>query len=213
MNNENNRADALTSMFAAHPCLQDDRAVFSAAQVRSIVREILAASANKTGAEGVPVAWMHADDPRDCISDAKKRDMIEHAGAPGARLADNYSIALGFIDAPAQAAEPVAIPADVLAHIKWLHYCLREAGHCIDGGTCHHECGSKGECWRQDGCVPLTGSRLTDDWKLPTVAPAQEDARAKFEAWWKGNAPSNFDYASALAGYLARAADDRGDKS
>ncbi|WP_254213291.1 hypothetical protein [Burkholderia multivorans] len=52
-------------------------------------------------------AWMHEDDPRDCISDAKKRDMIEHAGAPGARLAEKYSIALGVIT-PAQAAEPCA---------------------------------------------------------------------------------------------------------
>ncbi|AYZ98575.1 hypothetical protein BDAG_01700 [Burkholderia dolosa AU0158] len=65
------------------------------------------ASANETGAEGAAVAWMRIDDPRDCISDAKKRDMIEHAGAPGARLAENYSIALGKIG-PAQAAEPVA---------------------------------------------------------------------------------------------------------
>jgi hypothetical protein len=68
-----------------------------------------AASANETGAKGAAVAWMRIDDPRDCISDAKKRDMIEHAGAPGARLAENYSIALGKI-VPAQAAEPVAIP-------------------------------------------------------------------------------------------------------
>ncbi|MCA8461309.1 hypothetical protein LGN14_16075 [Burkholderia multivorans] len=63
--------------------------------------------ANETGAEVAAVAWMRADDPRDCISDAKKRDMIEHAGAPGARLAEKYSIALGVIT-PAQAAEPVA---------------------------------------------------------------------------------------------------------
>ncbi|WP_261539142.1 hypothetical protein [Burkholderia multivorans] len=66
-----------------------------------------AASANETGAEGAAVAWMRIDDPRDCISDAKKRDMIEHAGAPGARLAEKYSIALGVIT-PAQAAEPCA---------------------------------------------------------------------------------------------------------
>ncbi|MEB2544318.1 hypothetical protein [Burkholderia cenocepacia] len=66
-----------------------------------------ASSANETEAEVAAVAWMRADDPRDCISDAKKRDMIEHAGAPGARLAENYSIALGKI-APVQAAEPVA---------------------------------------------------------------------------------------------------------
>jgi len=64
-----------------------------------------------------------------------------------------------------------AAPADVLAHVKWLHYCLREAGHCIDGGKCHHECSPKGECWRQNGCVPLTGSRLSDDWKLPVAQP------------------------------------------
>jgi hypothetical protein len=70
-----------------------------------------AASPNETGAEGATVAWMHADDPRDCISDAKKRDMIEHAGAPGARLAEKYSIALGRIGVvPAMAAEAVANP-------------------------------------------------------------------------------------------------------
>ncbi|WP_436968311.1 hypothetical protein [Burkholderia multivorans] len=70
-------------------------------------RRARTASANETGAEGAAVAWMSIDDPRDCISDAKKRDMIEHAGAPGARLAEKYSIALGVIT-PAQAAEPVA---------------------------------------------------------------------------------------------------------
>ncbi len=77
----------------------------------AVIEELAAArasSANETGAEGAAVAWMRANDPRDCISDAKKRDMIEHAGAPGARLAENYSIALGVIT-PAQAMEPVAI--------------------------------------------------------------------------------------------------------
>ncbi|MGG5541918.1 hypothetical protein P4G95_08955 [Burkholderia vietnamiensis] len=76
----------------------------------------------------------------------------------------------------AESLQPAAAPIhpDVLAHIKWLHYCLREAGHCIDGGTCHHECGPKGECWRQDGSVPLTGSRLTDDWKLPAPSAPLE---------------------------------------
>ncbi|MDN7510964.1 hypothetical protein QZL91_15975 [Burkholderia multivorans] len=55
-------------------------------------------------------AWMHEDDPRDCISDAKKRDMIEHAGVPGARLAAKYSIPLDRRDAtPVTAA---AAPAD-----------------------------------------------------------------------------------------------------
>jgi hypothetical protein len=72
-----------------------------------------ASSANETGAEGAAVAWMSTDDPRDCISDAKKRDMIEHAGAPGARLAEKYSIALGVIT-PAQAAEPVALSGTMM---------------------------------------------------------------------------------------------------
>lgn len=78
----------------------------------SWLRTARAASANETGAEGATVAWMRADDPRDCISDAKKRDMIERAGAPGARLAENYSIALGRIGAmPAMAAEaPEELP-------------------------------------------------------------------------------------------------------
>lgn len=49
---QQSRADALTSMFAAHPELQDDRAVFSAAQVRAMLREVRATSANETGAEG-----------------------------------------------------------------------------------------------------------------------------------------------------------------
>ncbi|MCW5178962.1 hypothetical protein [Burkholderia cenocepacia] len=76
----------------------------------AVIEELAAArafSANETEAEVAAVAWMRANDPRDCISDAKKRDMIEHAGAPGARLAENYAIALGKI-APVQPAEPVA---------------------------------------------------------------------------------------------------------
>lgn len=49
---QQSRADALTSMFAAHPELQDDRAVFLASQVRAMLRNVLATSANETGAEG-----------------------------------------------------------------------------------------------------------------------------------------------------------------
>ncbi|KGW43966.1 hypothetical protein [Burkholderia pseudomallei] len=49
---QQSRADALTSMFAAHPELQDDRAVFLASQVRAMLRNVLADSANETGAEG-----------------------------------------------------------------------------------------------------------------------------------------------------------------
>lgn len=68
----------------------------------------------------------------------------------------------------ALAIQPSTLNAsELLTHVKWLHYCLREAGYCIDGGKCHHGCDEKGDCWRQDGCSPLSGSRLTDDWKLP----------------------------------------------
>lgn len=44
---------------------------------------------------------------------------------------------------------------------------------CKDGGKCHHEC--KEVCFRRDGnhCVPLTGSRLNDDWSEP-AAPVGE---------------------------------------
>lgn len=57
-------------------------------------------------------------------------------------------------------------------HIEWVHATLRENGCCIDGGKCHHRCDPKGECFRQRGCVPLSGSRLGDDWKLPAHQPA-----------------------------------------
>jgi hypothetical protein len=39
-----------------------------------------------------PIAWVRADDPREAISDAKKRDMIELAGGPGKKLAECYSM-------------------------------------------------------------------------------------------------------------------------
>ncbi|HEJ2443850.1 TPA: hypothetical protein SLZ45_005422 [Burkholderia multivorans] len=83
-------------------------------------RAARASSPNAAGAEGAAVAWMSIDDPRDCISDAKKRDMIEHAGAPGARLAEKYSIALGVIT-PAQA----DAPADTACPHAGVHrYCM-----------------------------------------------------------------------------------------
>lgn len=82
----------------------DDFDVPLAKPIRAALRRLCAASANETGAKGAAAAWMSTDDPRDCISDAKKRDMIEHAGTPGARLAEKYSIALGVIT-PAQAAD------------------------------------------------------------------------------------------------------------
>lgn len=116
--------------------------------------------------------WIQANCPTGDIIESPSPSNNREFPTSMSELDCEHRIAL----APSQ---PAAVPIhpDVLAHIKWLHYCLREAGHCIDGGTCHHECGSKGECWRQDGCVPLTGSRLTDDWKLPAPSPTDE-ARA-----------------------------------
>ncbi|WP_208455952.1 VRR-NUC domain-containing protein [Burkholderia vietnamiensis] len=130
--------------------------------------------------------WIQANCPTGDIIKSPSPSNNREFPTSMSELACEHRIAL----APSQ---PAAAPIhpDVLAHIKWLHYCLREAGHCIDGGTCHHECGPKGECWRQDGCVPLTGSRLTDDWKLPAPSPADERAfdgdseetRAAFRAY------------------------------
>lgn len=59
-------------------------------------------------------------------------------------------------------------PAPATKHIAWLHDVLREAGYCIDGGKCNHGCGPRCKCFRTDGCVPLSGSGLADNWKLPT---------------------------------------------
>ncbi|WP_181156045.1 hypothetical protein [Burkholderia multivorans] len=99
----------------------DQRAVLMTMHDAPIYAEPpVATSANETGAQGATVAWMHAGDPRDCISDAKKRDMIKHAGAPGARLAENYSIPLGRFGTPPTMA--AAAPADERAATfeEWL---------------------------------------------------------------------------------------------
>lgn len=53
------------------------------------------------------------------------------------------------------------------AHINWLRETLRDNKLCVDGGTCHHMCDPKGNCFRERGCLPLTGSKLNDDWTLP----------------------------------------------
>ncbi|OXJ20302.1 hypothetical protein CFB39_10210 [Burkholderia sp. AU6039] len=103
-------ADERAAIDAVDAMLKANAVFFGREKLRQIVEAARASSPNAVGAGDATVAWMHVDDPRDCVSDAKKRDMIEHAGAPGARLAANYSIALGKIG-PAQAVEPVASPA------------------------------------------------------------------------------------------------------
>ena len=75
---------------------------------RDFERSLVAPSRSPAMAAQPVAAWLHRDDPRECISDAKKRDMIEHNGIPGRRAAEMYSIALGRIGAvPAMAAETV----------------------------------------------------------------------------------------------------------
>lgn len=46
-----------------------------------------------------PIAWMHEENQRECISELKKRDMLEHNGIPGRKMAEKYSIPLGVIAA------------------------------------------------------------------------------------------------------------------
>ncbi|QGZ66321.1 Lar family restriction alleviation protein [Paraburkholderia acidisoli] len=56
------------------------------------------------------IAWVRADDPTDAVSDAKKRGMIESAGAPGKKLAACYSVpAYAAPVAPAAAAPKLVI--------------------------------------------------------------------------------------------------------
>jgi hypothetical protein len=97
------------------------------------------------------------------------------------RYADDNMLTLE--EAADQMRAPQSAPVgltEALQHIEWLHYCLRDSGYCIDGGKCHHKCGSKGDCWRKEkgGCVPLSGANLTDDWQLlaaHSVTKAESD--------------------------------------
>ncbi|WP_321789357.1 hypothetical protein [Burkholderia pyrrocinia] len=89
--------------------LSGDAAFCKTTVARSAIEQAIAALSRSPAVAIQPVAaWAHRDDPRDCISDEKKRDMIAHAGAPGARMAENYSIPLGRLGAlPAMATQPV----------------------------------------------------------------------------------------------------------
>lgn len=76
--------------------------------------------------------------------------------------------------------ERFTVDGDALtAHVTWLHQSLRENGRCVDGGKCHHGCKPNEECFRKNSCVPLSGSRLTDNWELPKMAENVETAREK----------------------------------
>lgn len=62
--------------------------------------------------------------------------------------------------------QATGLTPDLIQHIQWLHYCLRDTGYCIDGGKCHHHCGENA-CSRQETCAPLSGSRMGADWSIP----------------------------------------------
>ncbi|WP_321935404.1 hypothetical protein [Paraburkholderia sp. J8-2] len=69
-------------------------------------------------------------------------------------------------------------------HIAWLHHCLRESGHCIDGAACQQACGAKNPCAREHrpGGAPLWASALSDDWTLEGKATPRHDAgRSSFD--------------------------------
>jgi hypothetical protein len=65
-----------------------------------------------------PVAWTHEDDPRECISDLKKRDMIEYNGVPGRRAAEKYSIPSYAAPVPRQA--EVALTDEQIRSLKYV---------------------------------------------------------------------------------------------
>ncbi|KVT65644.1 hypothetical protein WK55_31305 [Burkholderia ubonensis] len=123
-------------------------------------------------------AWLHRDDPRDCISDAKKRDMIEHAGSGGRRLAENYSIGLCRLDAlPAMAAAaPLARKTrnphrgGTQAYLATEHF--NEGWNaCLDEIAAYNEC------------------VVAEDTAAAQPAAAPADERAAFEAWYERTCP------------------------
>lgn len=123
------------------------------------------------------IAWrLHANGLYGILSEITGTGALSRHG--DVDLSDRVALAIASheqmaAEPPATRPSPTTAAAapgnSLLMHIGWLHDCLREAGHCIDGGRCHHACGETGKCFRQDGCVPLTGSGLTDDWQLPPV--------------------------------------------
>ncbi|KWE70513.1 hypothetical protein WL77_11950 [Burkholderia ubonensis] len=124
-------------------------------------------------------AWLHRDDPRDCISDAKKRDMIEHAGSGGRRLAENYSIGLCRLDAlPAMAA---AAPADGDRefHIAAVQL-VNDMMDAWQSGTPYRSVSS--------GIHARINALLTAP--IPdAAAPSPADELAAFEAWYERTCP------------------------
>lgn len=69
-------------------------------------------------------------------------------------------------------------------HIQWTHQVLRDEGHCIDGGKCHHRCNKAGECFREKSCHPFSGSGLDETWQVAgatLLAPPPESATSRTE--------------------------------
>ncbi|AIS95402.1 putative gp43 [Burkholderia thailandensis MSMB59] len=118
---QQSRADALTSMFAAHPQLKDDRAVFLASQVRAMLRNVLADSANETGAEGAAITD-HDAKGLEIIAGWLYKDGLVEPAAMLRRLASARS--------PAMAAEA---PADEHSTIECQAHSGPDCTEC--GGT------------------------------------------------------------------------------
>jgi hypothetical protein len=80
-----------------------------------------------------------------------------------------------------------AILNTIAKHLIWVRQCMFDNGMCPDGGTCHHSCKDQSpkECFRMGGCVPLTGSALSDSWQLhnigtwPGITKAYNDVMQK----------------------------------
>lgn len=53
---------------------------------------------------------------------------------------------------------------------------------CPDGGTCHHDCGVLGYCWRVLNCAPLSGVYDDDKWPKALVNEHAEYSGA-FDHW------------------------------
>ncbi|MCA7086091.1 hypothetical protein K7G19_21095 [Cupriavidus sp. DB3] len=80
------------------------------APLYAIVEEIERTLLSRAAQSGEPVAWLR-EDGSDAITAQKKRDLVEHNGRPGAKVAGQYSIALTYA-APHPSAQRAEQPAE-----------------------------------------------------------------------------------------------------
>lgn len=75
------------------PCPEISRGDSEAAWSHGCLTGYRAALATQQAVQAEPAAWLR-DDFGDCVTTQKKRDMTEHNGLPGRRLAEHYNIPL-----------------------------------------------------------------------------------------------------------------------